>query len=139
MRLALAAALAAMAELAHAACTVSTLSVLFGTYNPMSGNYVDGVGQVDVVCAPAAAYSIALSAGTGTYANRAMANGPHRLAYNLFNNATRTVVWGDGTDGTAVVGGNGATGNHAVYGRIPGAQNAPVGQYGDALTVTVSF
>ena len=93
-------------------------------------------------------YSIALSAGnSGAYAARRMNVGAALLTYNVYTNASHSQVWGDGTSSTAVVSttmsfnffqfSNSAT--HTAYGRIPAAQNAGAGNYGDNLVVTLSF
>jgi spore coat protein U-like protein len=124
---------------AAALCVVSAQGVAFGAYDTLSGALVDGVGNVAVDCAPAAAYTISLSPGTGSYAARIMASGPYRLGYNLFTDASRTTIWGDGTGTTATVSGSGTVVNHTVYGRIPGAQNVNVGSYSDTITVTLVF
>jgi spore coat protein U-like protein len=124
---------------AGAACTVSALPVVFGSYNPVGGQAVESTGSVDIVCVPIATYTVALSAGVGSFAARAMASGPNRLPYNLYTTASRTIVWGDGTSGTAMLGGTAATASYPVYGRIPASQNVPVGVYADTITVTVNF
>lgn len=135
----LAAALAMAALPGWAACTLSVQGVAFGSYDVFSYQSVDSTGNISVTCDVATAYSISISPGTGSYATRSMANGPHRLNYNLFTDATRTTVWGDGTSGSGVVAGNGTMANHTVFGRIPARQNLHIGAYSDNLTVTLTF
>jgi spore coat protein U-like protein len=137
-RLALVAALMAAAP-AYALCTVTTLPVSFGVYNPIGGQSVDATGRVEIACVPAAPYTVTLSAGGGTFAARRMASGPNALGYNLFSDPARAVIWGDGSGGSSMVGGNAATASHTVYGRIPASQNVPVGAYADTITVIVNF
>jgi spore coat protein U-like protein len=132
-------ALALAAQHAAAGCTASAQGVAFGAYNPLSGAAVDGVGNVAVSCDVATAYTVALSPGSGSYAARTMTSGAHRLGYNLYVDATRAVVWGDGTAGSAAVPGLGTAANHTVYGRIPGIQNVDVGSYTDTITITLTF
>lgn len=133
-------ALALVVSQAHALCTVTALPVIFGAYNPISSQNVDATGSVTLACVPASAYTVSLSAGSGTYSARRMGSGAHAINYNLYIDASRTVVWGDGTGSTATVTGNAASATHSVYGRIPGSQSAAgVGAYGDTITVTVSF
>lgn len=122
-----------------ATCSLSVQGVSFGSYDTFSNVALDSTGNIGVTCDISAPYSIALSPGGGSYALRAMANGAHRLDYNLYIDATRTTVWGDGASGTAIVNGSGTSGNHAVYGRIPASQNAYVGSYSDITTVTLNF
>jgi len=70
-----------------------------------------------------------------------MKSGTHALAYNLFLDATRLTIWGDGSAGTGTVSGvgTGANINTPVYGRIAARQNAFVGTYSDVITVTITF
>jgi len=122
-------------------CSLSVTGVSFGSYDVFSGVALDSTGNIGVNCASGVGYSIALSAGGGSFTQRVMANGTHKLNYNLSTDATRIPVWGDGTGGTAIVNGSG-TGtsvNHGVYGRIPARQNATVGSYSDSIIVTVTF
>lgn len=124
----------------HAACGVDTVSVAFGAYDPISGLAADGVGSVVVSCEPAASYSIALSAGGGSYAARLLTAGAANLQYNLYSNPSHSMVWGDGSAGTVTVDGTGTGATHHVYGRIPGSQTAAVaGAYSDLVLVTVDF
>jgi spore coat protein U-like protein len=122
----------------QADCSVNTLSVLFGTYDHLSGANVDAVGNVSVTCTTAESYSIALSAGNGSFAARQLQSGGGLLYYNLYSNVLRSSVWGDGSAGTALVNGS-TTGSYSVYGRIPGRQNVAAGTYGDTITVTLTF
>ena len=140
LRRALAAlALALAMHDAAALCTVGATAVAFGAFNPLSGSTLDGVGNIAVSCDTATAYTISLSPGSGSYAARTMTSAGHQLGYNLYTDATRTVVWGDGTGVTATVPGSGTTANHTVYGRISASRNAYVGIYGDVITVTLTF
>jgi spore coat protein U-like protein len=86
-------------------------------------------------------YTVALSAGSGSYASRALRSGPNVLNYNLYVDFPRLLIWGDGTPATNLVNGigTGATLHHTVYGRVPAGQNAAVGTYSDSIIVTVNF
>jgi spore coat protein U-like protein len=122
-----------------AACTVSATGVAFGAYDPFSSASLDSTGNVAVTCNPSTPYTIALSPGNAAQSDRRMLSGANILAYNLFTDATRTAVWGDGTGATLTVSGSGIAGGHPIYGRIPARQNVAVGIYSDAITVTVTF
>jgi spore coat protein U-like protein len=67
------------------------------------------------------------------------------LKYNIYVDAARSIVWGDGNIGTLVVAdayslaGPSVTRNYPAYGRIFGNQNAPVGVYTDSIIVTLHF
>lgn len=122
-----------------AACTVVAQGVAFGTYNSLSATSLDSTGNVAVICDVIAPYTIALSAGNGSSSSRTMLSGAKTLDYNLFTDATRTGVWGDGSGNTGTVSGIGLFANHTVYGRMPPRQNAQVGSYSDLIIVTVTF
>lgn len=122
-----------------ATCNVSAIGVNFGSYDTFSNQSLDSTGNITVSCDVSANYTISLSPGAGSYASRAMTSGSHTLNYNLYSDATRTTVWGDGTASTVTISGSGTTGNPPVYGRIPARQNAYVGTYSDTITVTLTF
>jgi len=141
------AALAAAAGPAQA-CTISASGVAFGAYDPRAVGADNGTGPISLAC-PTGSNSviIALSTGTsGTYTNRTMRDGGDILNYQLYRDAARTQVWGNGTAGTftqTLSGGSvgGGTRNYSttVYGRITALQNVPAGAYLDTITVTVTF
>ena len=126
-----------------AVCGVSATPVAFGTYPPFSGTPTDSTGTVTVTCLGSATISIALSTGgSGSYATRYMNNGAVHLLYQLYSNAGRTTVWGNGTGGTVTVSDTltgFASRNYTVYGRIPALQGVNPGAYADTITVTVSY
>ena len=132
--------LALAASPVYALCTVTALPVVFGAYNPLSSQNVDAVGSVTLACVPASAYTVTLSTGLGTYSARRMASGSYAISYNLYLDAARSVVWGDGSGTTSRVADSAASATYPVYGRIPGSQSAAgVGAYTDTITVTVAF
>lgn len=141
---ALALALLLAPPVAWPACSVDPTPVAFGAYSPFDGAPADSTGTLRVSCdAVTAGYTLLLgSGGAGSYAPRRLDGGVHTLAYNLYVDALRTVVWGDGSAGTATVSGAlalpGAV-EHTVYGRVPARQNVGAGSYGDVITVTIEF
>ena len=123
------------------ACMINITAVNFGSYDVFSNAATVSTGNIDVNCASGDGYIIAISAGSGTYSQRAMISGTHTLNYNLYTAANRAVVWGGSTSGTTTVSGSG-TGesvNHVVYGRVPPHQNIPAGNYRDTITVVIFF
>lgn len=122
-----------------ATCSHSTTDVNFGSYDVFSNVNSDGAGTVSVSCDVAASYSIAISSGNGSYGSRWMASGAHQLVYNLYREASRSTIWGDGTGGTAVVSGTGTAATHTIYGRIPSRQNVYAGSYSDNIVVTITY
>lgn len=129
----------AMASLQAATCSLSVQPLNFGSYDFQSSQDLESVGHVIVTCDVSSSFTLALSPGGGTFTTRNMQNGVHRLAYNLYTDATQTMVWGDGSGGSTVVGGSGTQVDQAVYGKVPAGQNPYIGIYSDAITVTVSF
>lgn len=131
-------------------CTVSATGVAFGAYDPLSASPTDAVGTVTVSCSAVVAlsggYTIQLGPGqAGSYAERRLANGSNQLGYNLYLDAARTIVWGDGTGGTGtqsytLVGLlTNDVKNYSVYAHLRAAQNVPVGSYSDTIVVTVTY
>lgn len=137
---------------AIADCTASAGSTNFGTYSPFSISPLDGTGNVQVSCSLiglislVVSYDILLSPGSsGTFVNRTMSGGSYNLSYNLYTNAGRSSIWGDGSGGTSIVTDGYLLGllttvrNYPVYGRIFAGQNVPPGLYSDTIVVTVNY
>ena len=86
---------------------------------------------------------------SGSYSPRQMAFGSARLNYNLYRDAARTLIWGNGLSGTSVatasftvgpgVGNGTRTAQLPVYGRVPPQQVVGMGAYSDTIVVTVTF
>lgn len=152
--------LAALAVLAsgsaHALdCTFFTSGVAFGVYDGTLATPTDSTGNATLRCthvgggAVKTSYTIALSRGaSGSFVQRQLRAGNSALNYNLFTDATRTRVWGDGSAGSAIVAGTLLVnpGNfvineavHPIYGRIPAQQSADSGIYADQILVTLTF
>ncbi len=130
--------LLSIAAPAAADCTASTQAVSFGAYDTLSNAALDGVGNVHVNCAAALPFTVKLGPGNGMIDARHMLNGTEQLGYNLYTDATRLFVWGDGLTGSSVTS-TGTSVDLPVYGRIPALQNVRVGTYIDTLVVTVTF
>jgi spore coat protein U-like protein len=141
---------------ADADCTAITTGVAFATYDPLVTAPDDSTGTVTVICAYVSGgtdqvgYTVSLSTGSsGTYATRTMRDGANALNYNLYGNAGRTTVWGNGSNGTSVMSGSftvgPGTGNslridsNTIYGRMPARQDALDGSYSDTIVVTLVF
>ena len=137
-------------------CTVSTVGVAFGEYDPLAVIPTDSTGNVTIVCvylsggAQQIAYSAQLSPGSsGTFLQRQMRAPPSVLRYNLFTDPARSAIWGDGGAGTAVANGSVTIGPgvgngrredvRSIYGRIPARQDALFGNYADSIIVTLVF
>jgi spore coat protein U-like protein len=72
-----------------------------------------------------------------------MVKGTDQLFYNLYRDAGRTVIWGNGGAGTQAYivqnPPNNQDINVPIFGRIPALQNAGEGVYSDTITVTMTF
>jgi len=130
-------------------CTIAANPLSFPTYYPGRGG-VTANTILSVRCSRGAPFSVAMDAGTGgaNLAQRLMSSGASRLQYNLYTNAARTTVWGDGTLSSATVSGTGrglAAGQaviETVYGQVPDVsanQDLAPGVYTDTVRVTVSY
>lgn len=123
-------------------CSVSATNLTFGNYDPLAAQPLDGASTVSVQCTLTTGYGVGLSAGTGsgaTVTTRKMTHSSDTLDYSLYQDAARSLVWGE-TGGEVVSGtGTGLAQNLSVYGRIPAGQNVNPGGYSDVITVTVTF
>jgi spore coat protein U-like protein len=132
-------------------CSVSATALAFGSYDPSSATARDSTGTITVTCTAtllgiSASWDILLSTGSsGSFTPRRLFNGGNSMQYNLYTNAARTQVWGDGTGGTANVSDSqlvavGTTPySYTTYGRIPALQNLGPGTYTDTITVTLNY
>lgn len=130
------------------ACTVSGTVLDFGSgINPLTASVpVDASSTLTVRCTNTTPYAVALDAGlyaasATTFSDRKMASGANRLAYQLYLDASRSTVWGDGSSSTQTHGGTGTGSNQSVtiYGRVAALTGVVPGSYADTVTVTVSY
>jgi spore coat protein U-like protein len=123
------------------ACSVNATGFQFGTIDPLVATDHDSTSTVTVTCPSLTSYSVALSTGSGTFSQRQMTSGANTLNYNLYADAGRTSIWGDGSGSSLTVSGSADnTGtDHTVYGRSPHQPAAVPGTYSDSIVVTVTF
>ena len=128
-----------------ASCAVSAADLNFGAYASNSPAPVQGQTAIQLLCGAATTAEVSLDEGSGAGAattNRRMEAdaGSGRLDYNLYQDAARTIHWGDrsGRD-TLEVQTTGAPLTIPVYGQIPGGQRAREGTYSDTITVRVLY
>lgn len=121
--------------------------VVFGNYDPITGSSVDAQAQISFRCGKSNARAIAVQislgpGGAGTF-NRRMTGGRDVLRYNLYLDAARNIIWGDGTGGTQVfkeaVPANNKVVTVPVFGRLFSGQDVEADAYSDHLVVTLDF
>ena len=130
------------AEAGH--CSISATSVSFGSYDVFASTPTDTTGTVSFTCTGNADVTITLSKGGGsTFNPRTLSGGTDTLNYNLYKDAARTTIWGDGTGSTSSYTQlnvpNSTAQNLTIYARIPAAQDVSAGTYTDSVTVTIDF
>ena len=71
---------------------------------------------------------------------RKMTSGANTINYSLYQNSSRTTVWGN-TVGTNTVSGTGSGLGQAltVYGRVPPQTTPAPGTYTDTIVATVTY
>ncbi len=128
-------------------CMVSATPLQFGS---IVGGMAGQTATVSVTCPAGLPYAIAISAGRdgdATIRGFRTGDGP-RLTYELYQDPSRRVVWGDrslantyprGEAKTAI--GTGMPQAHPVFGILDTRLKSPpaAGTYTDALTVAVHF
>ncbi len=127
-----------------ATCSIGTTPVSFGAYDVFSTIPVDITGSITFNCDAAASVSVVLSkGGSSTYNPRRMLSGIEQLNYNLYLDAAKSTIWGDGTGSTSIYSNPSTPVNQnvtvTIYGSVPARQNAKVGSYSDTVTVTINY
>lgn len=126
-------------------CRISTTPVAFGTVDVTASAATNAVGNFGVQCTDGTPWTVTAGVGNGsgaTYTSRRMTSESNLLAYNLYTDSQRTLVFGDGTAGTMTFSGvgNGDGQGGAIWGRIPGGQaSVPSGNYADVVAITVTY
>jgi spore coat protein U-like protein len=127
-------------------CTISTSTVSFGSYDPVSANAsanLDSTGTITFACTKGSAPTIGLGLGSNVSGTtRRLTDGAGNfLAYELYSDTGRSTVWtptGGGvvTPGAAL---SKTARNQTVYGRITSNQDVPAGSYTDTIVATINF
>jgi spore coat protein U-like protein len=117
-------------------CSLSMTGMSFGTY---AATLLNGTATGRVTCA--GAWSLGFNAGTGAGATTTIRKmtgpGGATLNYQLFQDAARTVIWGNSTSDSVTGTGNA---NLTVYGQITAGQFLAPGTYTDTVSsATTSF
>lgn len=138
-----------LSERAHAInCKITVFPINFGIYMPLRPTPSDVTGSLNVRCmAQPGSFTVQIGPGTSgnQLARTLVSGGTNTLNYNLFQNAARTLIWGDSTPPTVTVSGvrsgKGRPSNfsYPVYGRIFANQAPSPGIYNDNILVTILF
>ncbi|HEY3123291.1 MAG TPA: spore coat U domain-containing protein [Thermoanaerobaculia bacterium] len=131
-------------------CTISTVGIVFGNYDPTSSTPLDGTGSVVVTCTAGTSGKILMSQGanpatgsTDAAPLRQTAGSvltSERLRYDLYQNSGRSTSWGNTTaTGEAFTASTILPVTVTIYGRIPINQGAQANVYNDTVTATVTF
>jgi spore coat protein U-like protein len=128
-----------------AQCTVSTSSVNFGAYNVFDTLPNDSTGTIILSCNGGAKnVAITISRGAAaTFASRFMNKVAELLLYNLYLDASRSVIWGDGAGGSQMEIVADPPNNKdvplTIFARIPAGQDVSAGSYSDSVSVTIQY
>ena len=131
-------------------CAIEATTLNFGTADAsLATNPLDATSTITATCTQGSSYSIALDRGRGpgaTVAQRRLTridSGVDTLIYELYSDALRRRLWGDGSFGTSDVSG---TGNgvqdtivHTVYGTLDAQEPGRSGSYSDTITATITY
>lgn len=118
----------------------------FGGYDTLSAAPLDSTGYVSFRCEQVGPFDtivIELNRGRGnSFSPRQMMWRGERLAYNLYLDAARTLIWGDGSRGTSRYQARpleGRTESIPIHARIPPRQPVRPGPYSDHVVLTIQY
>lgn len=123
----------------QSSCALNGGTMAFGTYLSGQTSNLDAVGRINYVnCSGTLTFE--LDGGqSGDVSNRVMLSGTNQLRYQLFRNASRSAVWGMGSQAHQIQLLVPLTGTVDVYGRIPSGQAVAPGSYSDIVNITLTF
>ncbi|KAB8305447.1 MULTISPECIES: spore coat U domain-containing protein [Rahnella] len=128
--------------------TTNLGTINFGSMSSIPANVdttsVAGAGSVVVTCTPGTSVSIAMDYGThgGSATRRFLQNttSTEQLGYQLFQDAARSQVWGNGALVKSVASFPATTQTYPVYARLYAVTTLPsAGTYTDTVTVTLTY
>jgi spore coat protein U-like protein len=127
-------------------CQISSQVLSFGTIEPLSSADITSIGGVNVNCSGGpVSYTIHLSEGHGSMAQRMMRSGSKSLNYNLYTSNSYSNVLGDGTGGSLAINGfstsSTSDSSYLVYGKVSniGLSTIAPGTYTDSVSVTIFY
>jgi spore coat protein U-like protein len=124
-------------------CRVEANGLAFGQYDVFRSSPTDSTSTLAFECTSGGRpISIALERNWWEI-YRVLQSGSQWMYYNIYLDASRTQVWGDGSLGSQLYYNSNPPKKKEVtvpmYGRIPAAQDVGLGQYSDNITVVVNF
>ena len=127
-------------------CTIEAVGIDFGDYG---GLVVEANGSVNVTCIVELEYQVALDIGlNGTLGRQMSDGGSNLLNYEIYQDDTVSVIWGDSCvdsatypseDCTPTLVGTGSPIIIPTWGQIFPNQLVPEGPYSDTVGVTIVF
>jgi spore coat protein U-like protein len=120
-------------------CSVATLPLAFGPYNPLAAAPAQMETSIFIDCASSVKFvSLTLDSGPSTKpALRQMRSGSYTLDYAIYRDVQRTVLWRNGETLPTVTLPQRGDLTLWLYGTVPARQNAVPSDYSDVLTLTV--
>ena len=121
-------------------CDVLADAMDFGERGVLDAN-VEATANLSVDCTADTDYTVSLGNGqNGTSSTtRKMANGSATIAYDLYSDTDRSIVFGSAVGETVGGIGTGSSQTIPVYGRVPPQDTPPAGTYDDVVVVTVTY
>ncbi len=121
-------------------CSISGGQLAFGTYVSGQSAALDAQGTINYVNCPQGVIKVELDNGqNASGGQRRMKSGNSFLVYEIYKTNGRTTRWGAGAEALDLQILQAGSGSIAVYGRIPGGQQVPAGNYSDSVTITLTF
>lgn len=129
-------------------CSIdATTELSFGFYAPGTPAPTDAVGQLAFSCNDGASVLVSMGQGSNPAAGssgdtplrRMSSGGGHMLAYNLYRDAARSLVWGDTQSSSLQMFTSSTPQALNIYGRIPPGQSVLSGNYSDIVLATVTY
>jgi spore coat protein U-like protein len=127
-----------------AVCTVGEGSIAFGSLLGFASTAtLNTSGAFTITCTTNAPFVLALDKGLGqSIRSRSMtlSGGNATIRYQIYQDAAHSIIFGDGTAGSAWSGvGTGTAQLVQLFGQIPSQNIAAVGVYTDSISVTTMF
>lgn len=123
-------------------CELTMENIEFGDMSPINITSKGMIQELFVKCTKDTTYSIGISNGNGTISQRYMSSvegNADTLPYNIYTDATRSTVVGNGSEGSLISGkGTGEDVGHQFYAYSLGTY-IRAGNYSDSLVMTITY